>query len=303
MNLRNILNEMSDDIGGNSKGTRRKNNIAISTTTTPLEQVEAALMNLNNYKDAGEGQFVTYQRNADPSINPIIQKAFGPGGGPNMKILANKKEWNSADREWRLKKAKDIQSRTGLDITGWEDINYDELPKEATDWRIFYPQSSIDAMVPIILGITQDANILHWEEEDGALVFPRKKNTIIPGDDTMEKILNTVLKNAGIEDATIGRKTEEEGPITKKVSKFTQIRIPLDTRGDVAEVRKELQAKFMLPQAAYETNETEDGFELVIRNITILQKANIQSYLQDEDLLERLNEEMRQMLVRAGIIK
>lgn len=303
MNLRNILSEMADEMDNNSKGLRRKNNIALSTTTTPLEQVEAALMDLNNYKDAGEGQFVTYQRNADPSINPLIQKAFGPGGGPNMKIPANKKEWNSADTAWRLKKAKDIQSRTGLDITGWEDMTYDELPKEATDWRVFYPQSSIEAMVPIILDITQDASILHWEEEDGALVFPRKKNTIIPGDDTMERILKTVLKNAGIEDATIGRKTEEEGPVTKKVSKFTQIRIPLDTRADVAAVRKELQAKFMLPQAAYDTNETEDGFELVVRNITLSQKANIQSYLQDEDLLERLNEEMRQMLVRAGIIK
>ena len=43
MNLRVILGEMSEDVGGNSKGTRRRNNIALSTTTTPLEQVEWAI--------------------------------------------------------------------------------------------------------------------------------------------------------------------------------------------------------------------------------------------------------------------
>jgi len=303
MRLRDILREIEDQEGDGMKRSYMAKNIALSTADTPIEQVEDALEDLNNYKDAGYGQYVTYQRQADPSISPMIQKAFGPGGGPNMKTPANRKEWNSSDTEWRLKKAKDIQSRTDLDITGWEDLSFDELPKAATDWKVFYPQSSLEAMVPIILNLTQKSDILKWREEDGVLIFPRKENTIIPGDDTLEKILKTVMKNAGIEDATIGKKTEGESPVIKKVSKFTQIRIPLDTKADAAEVRKELQNKFMLPQAAYDINETEDGFELVVRNITILQKANIQNYLQDENLLERLNEEMRQMLVRAGIIK
>jgi hypothetical protein len=203
MKLMNILFEDDGQDQDNSKGLRRIKNIALFTKETPIEKVEDALGNLNNYKDAGYGQYVTYQRQADPSINPVIQKAFGPGGGPNMKIPANRKEWNAADKEWRLKKAKDIQSRTGLDIAGWEDLSYDELPKEATNWKVFYPQSSIEAMVPIILDITQKSDILKWVEEDGMVVFPRKDNKTIPNDDTLEKVLKTIMKNAGIEDFTI----------------------------------------------------------------------------------------------------
>jgi hypothetical protein len=210
MNLLDLLFENEDQEQDNSTGLRRTKNLALVTKETPIEQVEAALDNLNNYKDAGYGQYVTYQRNADPSINPAIQKAFGPGGGPNMKIPANRKEWNSADREWRIKKAKDIQTRTGLDATGWEDLSYDQLPKEATDWKVFYPQSSLDAMVPIILDITQKSNILNWVEEDGFVVFPRKENKIIPGDETLEKVLRTVMKNAGISDFSIVPKESKE---------------------------------------------------------------------------------------------
>jgi DNA polymerase III delta prime subunit len=120
-----------------------------------------------------------------------------------MKGPANQKEWNSATPEWRLKKAKDIQSRTGLDITGWEDLKFSQLPKEATDWKVFYPQSSIEAMIPIILDITQKSDIFDWIEEDGFIVFPRKDNKTIPNDETMEKVIRTVMKNAGIEDYTI----------------------------------------------------------------------------------------------------
>jgi hypothetical protein len=227
MKLRDILREIEDQEGDGMKTKNISKNIVLTTKDTPIEQVGAALDDLNNYKDAGYGQYVTYQRQADPSINPIIQKAFGPSGGPNMKGPANQKEWNSATPEWRLKKAKDIQSRTGLDITGWEDLKFSQLPKEATDWKVFYPQSSIEAMIPIILDITQKSDIFDWIEEDGFIVFPRKDNKTIPNDETMEKVIRTVMKNAGIEDYTITKREAQDKPTPgKEKEKPENVSIP-----------------------------------------------------------------------------
>lgn len=227
MKLRDILREIEDQEGDGMKTKYIPKNIVISTKETPIEQVGAALDDLNNYKDAGYGQYITYQRQADPSINPIIQKAFGPSGGPNVKIPANQKEWNSATPEWRLKKAKDIQSRTGLDITGWEDLKFSQLPKEATNWKVFYPQSSIEAMVPIILDITQKSDIFNWFEENGLIVLPKKDNKTIPNDETTEKVIRTVMKNAGIEDYIISkREAQDEPTFGKTETKPEVISIP-----------------------------------------------------------------------------
>ena len=252
-----FLFEDDDQNQENSKGLRRIKNIALFTKETPIEQVEDALDNLNNYKDIGYGQYVTYQRQADPSINPIIQKSFGPSGGPNMKIPANRKEWDTATPEWRIKKAKDIQSRTGLDITGWEDLRFSQLPKEATDWKVFYPLSSIEAMVPIILDITQKSDILKWVEEDGMIVFPRKDNKTVPNDDTLEKVLRTVMKNAGISDYTIKPvETKDETSSEPKVKEPAKTTIPSynitstpdgDTLsvGDAEDLKDDLETKIL----------------------------------------------------------
>lgn len=231
----------------------------IATKETPIEQVKDALDDLNNYKDAGYGQYVTYQRQADPSINPIIQKSFGPSGGPNMKTPANRKEWDTATPEWRIKKAKDIQSRTGLDITGWEDLRFSQLPKEATDWKVFYPLSSIEAMVPIILDITQKSDILKWVEKNGLITFPKSDNKTVPNDETLEKVLRTVMKNAGIKDFIISKQdadTKDETSSEPKVKEPAKTTIPSynitstpdgDTLsvGDAEDLKDDLETKIL----------------------------------------------------------
>jgi hypothetical protein len=303
MKLTDILREIEDEQDG-SQSVRAKYNIALVTKSTPLPQVEDALNNLENY-----GKYASYAQNINVDIQQAKAKFFGPKGGPNVKIATAKKDWNSADESWRKLKLKDIQTRVpGVDITGLEDVTYDELPKEIKNWKIFYPTLTKDTLDQLIKNMTGAPNILVWNVEGDSLVFPRKENQNIPGDNTLEKILKTVLDNAGISDYKIGKKEITDIPSDKptslqKISKFTQIKIPLDSRLDAIELRKELQDKFMLPQAAYDIKEKEDGFDLVIRNITILQKANIQNYLQDEGLLEGLNEDIRRMLVIAGIIK
>jgi hypothetical protein len=323
MKLTDILHNIreNDEEDGNSTGLRRVKNLAIVTQETPFEKVEAALEDLNNYKDAGYGQYVTYQRQADPTINPAIQKAFGPGGGPNMKIPANQKEWNSADKEWRIKKAKDIQSRTGLDITGWEDLSYNELPKEATNWKVFYPQSSIEAMVPIILDITQKSDILKWVEKDNLLVFPRKENKIVvPNDDTLEKILKTVMKNAGIEDYAIVPHEETEDissePKTKEPEKpaISSYNITSTPDGsaltvkDAEDLKDDIESG--IPELAslkVKVVPSKQNPENVILQISGFKSNSERSKIQQkvQNVINRLFESRfkRRLQVRAGIIK
>ncbi len=296
----------------------------IATKETPIEQVKDALDDLNNYKDAGYGQYVTYQRQADPSINPIIQKAFGPGGGPNMKIPANRKEWNSAGTEWRLKKAKDIQSRTGLDITGWEDLSYDQLPKEATDWKVFYPQSSIEAMIPIILDITQKSDILKWVEKNGLITFPKPDNKTVPNDETLEKVLKTVMKNAGIKDFIISKQDADtkEKPKSKSkekevpsISSYDILKNPNGstlTAEDAEDLKDDLESKI----SELKPEQSDLKVKVVLSkqdpNNAILrisgfksnkERGNIQQKVQD--YLNNLSERKlkRNFQVRAGIIK
>ena len=308
MKLLDILFENDDQDQGGVKGLRFSRNVVLQTTDTPLSKVENALEDLNNY-----GEYKSNQQNINVNIQQEKVKFFGPPGAPPTKIAKAKKDWNEADVKWKKIKAKEIQSRTGIDTTGWEELSFGELPfpegtkKDVVFYNTRYNKQDLD---DLITSLTSKADILHWVKEDDMLVFPREANKNVPNDVTLEKILKTVMANAGITDYKIGRRADEKdadagekSPEIKRLSKFTQIKISLDTRADAAEVRKELQAKFIIPQAAYDIKETEDGFDLIIRNITITQKANIQNYLQDEGLLERLNEDIRRMLVLAGIIK
>jgi len=214
MKLMDFLFENEEQDQDNSKGLRRVKNIALFTKETPMKQVEAALEDLSNY-----GQYKSYQQNVDTNIQQEKAKFFGPSGGPNVKVAKAKKDWNSSDEKWRKTKAKDIQSRTDLDITGWENLEFDELPKEARKYNIFYPIATKAALDNLITSLAGKAEILTWVEEDGLLVFPRKDNKNVPGDETLEKVLRTVMDNAGIEDFIITKKeaTDDEESSPEKI--------------------------------------------------------------------------------------
>lgn len=187
-----------DDQDQNLSGLRANKEVILFTKDTPIEQVEDALMDLSNY-----GQYIPYQQKVNPSIKTKTAKLLGPTGGPNMKTPANEREWNSSGREWRLAKAKDIESRTGMDIEGWEDLKFSQLPKEAKRWDVFYALSTAENIIKAILQVSPKSDILRWENYDDILVFFKKTNPAVPGDETLEKILQTVMDNAGIEDYVI----------------------------------------------------------------------------------------------------
>ena len=299
MKLTNILREMSEE--DTSQSARNTTNLVLITKITPMSEVEEALNDLDNY-----GQYASYAQVNNADIKKIKDAWFGPTGGPNVKIAAAKKTWNSADKDWKKLKIEDIKKRMpGIDATGWEEFSYDELPKEVRNWKVFFATSTKDAIDDIVKKMTSNVRILDWYEDNGMLVFPRESNENIPSDVTLEKIIKTVMKNAGITDARVNKKQDDgEGNSTlKAVSRFTQIKIPVESKAEISALRKDLQDKFPIPTAAYRVKEDENGAYLLITNITIEQKANITFYLKNKGLMEGMSEDFRRLQVLAGIIK
>jgi hypothetical protein len=300
MKLFDILHEMDDQGGTNSPLESRE--VVLRTKTTPLSDVEDALNDLNNY-----GEYKSYKQNVSSDIRKIKDAYFGPSGmGPKAKNKVTREIWDQADTAWRRFKLKDIKSRhPELDITGLEDMNFEALPAEIRDPRVYfispYTKDKLDALITTLAG---SADILNWYEDNGRLVFPRDRNENIPGDVAMVNIIKTVMKNAGITDVRAGKERDTEGGETefKSVSKTTQLKAPVNSRPEAAILRKELQAKFSIPEASYRVKEDENGVYLSITGITTTQKAKISMYLEDKGILQE-NWEMKKMLILAGIIK
>ena len=301
MNLFDILNEMEDQGGSNLP--RESKDVVLIPKTTPIADIEDALNNLDNY-----GKYISYAQNTNLDVKKIKDAYFGPSGmGPNAKAKVTRTIWNEADTNWRKTKLEDIKSRhPELDVTGLENMKFEELPKEVSDPRVYFitPYTK-DKLEDLIKSLSQSSNILSWFEDKGRLVFPRDNNENIPGDVALVNILKTVMNNAGIKDVKIGKEkdTESGETVFKSVSRTTQMKVPANSRPEIAQLRKELQAKFLIPDAVYRVKEDENGVYLSITNITLTQKANISRYLEDKGLLQESNWEMRKMLILAGIIK
>ena len=200
----NFLFEDEDEDQNNSQGLRRTKDIILFTKDTPTEQVEDALRDLSNY-----GQYIPYQQKVNPSIKTKISDILGPSGSPPIKMGSNERKWDSSNRDWKLAKAKDIQDRTGMDVEGWEDLRYRQLPKEARNPNVFYAPSTAETIIKAILQVSPKSDILRWETNDDIFIFPRKLNPAVPGDETLEKILQTVMDNAGIKDSVIKKESIE----------------------------------------------------------------------------------------------
>jgi hypothetical protein len=270
MNLFDILNEMEDQGGSNLP--RESKDVVLIPKTTPIADIEDALNNLDNY-----GKYISYAQNTNLDVKKIKDAYFGPSGmGPNAKAKVTRTIWNEADTNWRKTKLEDIKSRhPELDVTGLENMRFEELPKEVSDPRIYFitPYTK-DKLEDLIKSLSQSSNILSWFEDKGRLVFPRDNNENIPGDVALVNILKTVMNNAGIKDVKIGKEkdTESGETIFKSVSRTTQMKVPANSRPEIAQLRKELQAKFLIPDAVYRVKEDENGVYL---SITVYYKNQI----------------------------
>ena len=307
MRLTDILYEMDDQNGPSDPKETRE--IVLRPKTTPIADVEAALNNINNY-----GKYMANKQQTSPDVKKIKDAYFGPSGvGPHTKNKITREIWDKADTSWRKFKLEDIKSRhPELDIDRLEDLNFEALPAEIRDPRVYFIfPSTKDKLDALIASMAGKADILYWYEDNGALIFPKDKNESMSGGNAVMNIIKTVMDNAGITDAK--PQLEKDTGEVSSISKTTKFQVPVESRAEATILRRELQDKFKIPAAGYKIKEDENGFSLSITGITLEQAANINYYLKnkpkpkdkdkDEEELNELAFERKKMLRLAGIIK
>jgi hypothetical protein len=318
MRLTNILREIEDAGDNNGRGTRIPHNMVLIPVNASLQDLEKALNDDSNYE--------AYSRNVQNVGSAALQskidsekaKIFGPTGNslkdrtPNAKVKKAKELWDAADTEWRKDKAKDIKSRfSEFDITGWEKLEFDQLPKEAKKYNVFWDfitGPKLDALISKVKsGFSTSEKPLNWEEENGELIFPPDFN---PENNQIEKIVTTVMKNAGI----TGKKQYviKSQPIKdyqpKTPTKTDQSIKPIEFR-DVEDyvaddIKDEIESKY--PDLTVSILSSEDSRMVIVR-IKGFTSNQERTKVQGEasqtlsDLSEGLMKRMFQ--VRAGIIK
>jgi hypothetical protein len=315
MKLMNFLFENEEE--DNRKRSYTPQEYFIATKETPIEQVEDALEDLNNY-----GEYKSYQQSVDVNVQQAKEFLAGPPGAPPVKKAKAKTLWNGSNDVWREAKLKDIKNRIpSIDTTGLIDLSYDELPQEIKDsfYNVRYTKDDLDNL---ITSLTSKASILTWKEQNNLLVFPRKSNENIPGDDTLEKILRTVMKNAKIKDFIIDKQNAdiEKKPKTKEkeTPSIESYKILKASDGSILNINDAEDLKDDLESDILDLNpETSDLKIKVIPskqdpNNAILQISGFKSNKERgtiqqkvQDYMNRLSERKlkKSFQVKAGIIK
>jgi hypothetical protein len=323
MKLTDILRQINEEEEEDNKGQKFNipKNMTLSSPSIPLSKLEDYLNDSSNYG--------MYSRNIQNAGSDVLkekikqeqEKVFGPKGkarGPNMKLKAAKEKWDEADNEWKKSKAKEISSRLPeLDPKGWEELTFDELPRQAKD--SFYDVITgpkLDALIKKVKSefLTQE-NPLNWEEEDGRLVFPPDTN---PKFEVIEKTVNTVMKNAGVSEKEYKLKPEDikgftlpkqETPPTPQPIGPSVLTITLDP-AKIKGKKPELNAIIKLLKNTYEKNFDYDQENSVIKitNIKPERRADVRNQFSkflkaSTPIKEDFDLERYQMLRRAGIIK
>jgi len=327
MKLTDILrqiNEEEEDNKGQEFNTPK--NMTLSSPSIPVAKLEDYLNDSSNYG--------MYSRNVQNVGSAALQsrieqekaKIFGPTGKnirdrtPTAKVAKAKELWNAADAEWRKDKAKDIKSRfPEFDINGWEELEFDELPKEAKKYNVFWDfitGPKLDALIAKVESeFSTPERSLNWKEEDGRLVFPPDTN---PNFNQITKIVNTVMKSVGIPEKEYLLKPEEikgftlpkqEIPSTPQPAGPSILTLTLDP-DKIKGKKPELNAMIKLLQNTYDKNfdYNKDTNVIKITNIKPEKRGDIRSqfvkFLKSQTpIKEEQDWEMRRMLVRAGIIK
>lgn len=312
MRLLDFLFENEEE--DNRKRTYTPQEYFITTKETPIDNVEDALEDLNNY-----GEYKSYQQNVDVNIQQAKEFLAGPPGAPPVKKAKAKVLWNSSNDVWRNAKLKDIKNRVpSINTSELIDLSYDALPQEVKDsfYNLRYTKTDLD---DLITSLTSVASILSWDKRDDLLVFPKEKNKNIPGDDTLEKILRTIMKSAGIKDFIINKQDAEieKKPKTKE-KEISSYNILKNVDGSILTVEDAKDLKDDLESKISELKPDQSDLKIKVvpskqdPNNAILQisgfksnkeRGSIQQKVQDylNRLLERKLK--RNFQVKAGIIK
>ena len=329
MKLTDILRQINEEEEDNKgQDFNIPKNMALSSPSIPVSKLEDYLNDSSNYG--------MYSRNIQNAGSAALQskieqekaKIFGPTGKsikdrtPPAKVAKAKELWNSSDTGWRKDKAKDIKNRfPEFDTTGWEELEFDELPKEAKKYNVFWDFITGPKLDTLIKKITSEfstqENPLNWEEEDGRLVFPPDNN---PNFNQITKIISTVMKNAGIPEEEYKLKPEDikgftpskqELPTTPQPAGPSVLTLTLDLN-KVKGKKNELNAIIKPLKNTYDKNfdyDQENGV-IKITNIKPERRADVRSqfakFLKSQSPVKEsldFDLERYQMLRRAGIIK
>jgi hypothetical protein len=319
MKLTDILREIEGDEDGMNQ-LKVRYDLAVEPA-----DLDKALAALNDPKTYG----IYAQNMRDPKA---IVKAFGPSI-PAQKAGAAWKDWDSRSDDEKAFKIIDIKNRVpeAWDATEkeaadgferWQAEGNDgslndylfslpgkSLPKSlvGTYGKNYYPMKTPDNLKKYAGKMEQD---IHYVVKDGKIVFPHTLENPYKTKPYLSKVLKTIMDNAGVDFKLIDVEQDVEAPKTiekPKVEMVPSLSYTADTKDQAEKARTLFQKEIgEVPTVKYEIESVdvngERKYKLVVSGFQNPdQRAKL--FAKKTTLKEEQNFEMRQMLVRAGIIK
>jgi hypothetical protein len=319
MKLTDILREIEGEEDG-----MQQVKVRYDLAVEPAD-LDKALAALNDPKTYG----IYAQNMRDPQA---IVKAFGPSI-PAQKAGAAWKDWDSRSDDEKAFKIIDIKNRVpeAWDATEkeaadgferWQAEGNDgslndylfslpgkSLPKSlvGTYGKNYYPMKTPDNLKKYAGKLEQD---IHYVVKDGKIVFPHTLENPYKTKPYLSKVLKTIMDNAGVDFKLIDVEQDVEAPkaVEKpKVEAVPSLSYTADTKDQAEKARTLFQREIgEVPTVKYEIESVdvngERKYKLVVSGFQNPdQRAKL--FAKKTTLKEEQNFEMRQMLVRAGIIK
>jgi hypothetical protein len=319
MKLTDILREIEGDEDG-----MQQVKVRYDLAVEPAD-LDKALAALNDPKTYG----IYAQNMRDPKA---IVKAFGPSI-PAQKAGAAWKDWDSRSDDEKAFKIIDIKNRVpeAWDATEkeaadgferWQAEGNDgslndylfslpgkSLPKSlvGTYGKNYYPMKTPDNLKKYAGKLEQD---IHYVVKDGKIVFPHTLENPYKTKPYLSKVLKTIMDNAGVDFKLIDVEQDVEAPKTvekPKVEMVPSLSYTADTKDQAEKARTLFQKEIgEVPTVKYEIESVdvngERKYKLAVSGFQNPdQRAKL--FAKKTTLKEEQNFEMRQMLVRAGIIK
>jgi hypothetical protein len=319
MKLTDILREIEGDEDGMQQ-VKVRYDLAVQPT-----DVNAALDALNNTANYG----IYAQNMRDPKA---IVKAFGPSI-PAQKAGAAWKDWDSRSEDEKAFKLIDIKNRVPEawiatekeaepGFERWQAEGNDgslndylfslsgkALPKNlvGTYGKNYYPMKTPDNLKKYGGKLEQD---IHYVVKDDKIIFPSSLENPYKTKPYLSKVLKTIMDNAGVEFKLIDVEQDVEAPkaVEKpKVEVIPSLSYTADTKDKAEKARTLFQKEIgEVPTIKYDIEpvdvEGEKKYKLIVTGFQNPDQRK-KLLIKKTTLKEEQNFEMRQMLVRAGIIK
>ena len=313
MKLIDILKEVEDG----KEGIKRSfipQNLVLIPINIPLQKLEDALNNDSNYKEYSRNIQNIGSAALQSKIEQEKEKIFGPSGkgikdrAPMAKVAKAKVLWNDSDTKWKKSKSEEIKSRfPKFDITGWEELEFDELPKEAKKHNVFWDfitGPKLDAIIQKAKSqFSTSEKPLNWEIKDEMLVFLHNDNLTV---NQAKNIVKKVMKSAGIDEETYKLDVKDDigkSPnIQPSSSSKPTFKITLDPKK--IKGKKDVLKKIDGLKSTYRKNFSFSDKVLIIKNIDNAKKMDLIKFFSPYKKVEEVNEDFKKMMqIRAGIIK